>query len=67
MVRRTVVLCDGLGHGHKAAAAAEECLRVFFDSSPALLTPADLLHNMHDAARHTQGAAVAVAQLDPGR
>lgn len=63
----TIVLSDGLGHGQKAALASEECLRVFFDAHPIALRPSDLLRKMHEAVRHTQGAAVAIAQVRPLR
>ncbi|MFJ3644143.1 ATP-binding SpoIIE family protein phosphatase [Streptomyces sp. NPDC090108] len=60
--RLTLLLADGLGHGHKAAeasgAAVEELRRVGH------LAPAEILRHLHPALRPTRGAAVAVAQLD---
>jgi len=58
----TILLADGLGHGQKAALAAEESVRVFLSATS--LRPADLLRQMHEALQHTQGAAVAIAELD---
>jgi len=58
-----VLLVDGLGHGPKAAEAAEEAVRVFLSAENSI--PSDLLRIMHEALRHTQGAAAAVTLLDP--
>lgn len=60
--RRQVLMCDGLGHGGLAAAAANEAARIF-SSAPAVppMTVVDLLHR---GLNHTRGAALAVAELD---
>ncbi|HEY9757658.1 MAG TPA: ATP-binding protein [Oculatellaceae cyanobacterium] len=58
----TILVADGLGHGQRAALAAEESIRVFFESPSA--QPAPLLRRMHEALQHTQGAAAAIAQVD---
>lgn len=63
--RRQVLVCDGLGHGRLAHAAAQEALRVFH-AAPAV-PPAALLETLHRALGHTRGAAVAVAEFDPVR
>ena len=57
-----ILLTDGLGHGHKAALAAEESIRVLLDATSA--RPADLLRRMHEALQHTQGAVMAIAEID---
>ncbi|MGW3096754.1 SpoIIE family protein phosphatase [Streptomyces sp. NPDC001102] len=60
--RVTLLLCDGLGHGPKAAeasTAAVEALRRSADRPPA-----EILRHLHTALRATRGAAVGVAQLD---
>jgi len=56
----TMMLVDGLGHGapaHEAAAAASDAFRTAKGS------PTDKLRMIHDAMRHTRGAAVAIAEL----
>ncbi|GID30024.1 stage II sporulation protein E [Paractinoplanes brasiliensis] len=60
--RRQVMMCDGLGHGGLAAAAAQEAVRAFTDA-PAV-PPAAVLEILHRKLNHTRGAAVAVAELD---
>jgi anti-sigma regulatory factor (Ser/Thr protein kinase) len=60
--RRQVLVCDGLGHGHLAALATQEAIRVFEAGEPR--PPAALLEAIHRALGHTRGAAVAVAELD---
>lgn len=57
-----ILLTDGLGHGRKAAFAAEESIRVLLDARSA--RPADLLRRMHEALQHTQGAVIAIAEMD---
>ncbi|MBL7260869.1 ATP-binding SpoIIE family protein phosphatase [Paractinoplanes lichenicola] len=61
--RRQVMMCDGLGHGGLAAAAAHEAVRVFTDAPAA--PPAAVLELLHRKLSHTRGAALAVAELDP--
>jgi hypothetical protein len=56
-------MCDGLGHGGLAAAAAQEAVRAFADA-PAQ-PPAAMVETLHRRLNHTRGAAVAVAELDP--
>ncbi len=60
--RRQVMMCDGLGHGGLAAAAAHEAIRAFQDAPAG--PPAAVLELMHRRMNHTRGAAVAVAELD---
>ncbi len=60
--RRQVMMCDGLGHGGPAAAAAHEAVRVFADA-PAV-PPEAVLEVLHRKLNHTRGAALAVAELD---
>jgi anti-sigma regulatory factor (Ser/Thr protein kinase) len=60
--RRQVLVCDGLGHGRLAAAAAHEAVRVF-GAAPAA-PPAAIVEQLHRALGHTRGAALAVAELD---
>ena len=60
---RTVMVVDGLGHGfyaHDAAVAACESFAAAKGSCGAILRA------IHEAVRQTRGAAVAVAELDPG-
>ncbi len=58
----SVLVADGLGHGHGAAEAAQAAVRVF-DAAPHV-PPTQTLDKAHAALRTTRGAAVAVAQLD---
>jgi hypothetical protein len=60
--RRQILVCDGLGHGGLAAAAAQEAVRAF-RKAPAG-PPAVLVEALHRALGHTRGAALAVAELD---
>jgi anti-sigma regulatory factor (Ser/Thr protein kinase) len=60
--RRQVMLCDGLGHGRLAEAAARAAVRGF-ENAPAA-PPAVVVEALHRALGHTRGAAVAVAELD---
>jgi len=60
-----VLVVDGLGHGIDAALAAQECVRAFRRHSR--LAPAARIEALHDALRATRGAAVGVAEIDPGR
>jgi hypothetical protein len=61
--RRILLVCDGLGHGGLAAAAALEAVRAFADAPVA--PPDVLVETLHRRLSHTRGAAVAVAELDP--
>ncbi|WP_433384904.1 ATP-binding SpoIIE family protein phosphatase [Actinoplanes sp. CA-142083] len=60
--RRQVLMCDGLGHGSLAAAAAHEAVHAFV-SAPSQ-PPAALVDTLHRRLNHTRGAALAVAELD---
>jgi len=59
----TLVVCDGLGHGSSAHEAARAGTRAFTASQDH--GPADLVALIHEALRHTRGAAVAVARIEP--
>ena len=61
--RRQVLMCDGLGHGGLAAAAAHAAVHAFAEA-PAI-PPDAVLELLHRRLNHTRGAAVAVAELDP--
>jgi anti-sigma regulatory factor (Ser/Thr protein kinase) len=60
-----VLVVDGLGHGAGAAEAARECVRAFRRHRGA--PPAARVERLHEALRASRGAAVAVAEIDPGR
>lgn len=62
--RHYVFVADGLGHGVYAAEAAAAA-RVAFDAHHSRGAP-HALEAMHEAARHTRGAAAAVAEIAPG-
>jgi len=62
--RRQVLVCDGLGHGRLAHAATQEAVRVFMNTAAA--PPAAVVEALHRTLSHTRGAALAVAELDPG-
>jgi hypothetical protein len=57
----TGVLCDGLGHGPLAAAAAMEAVTTIL-AEPAA-EPATLVERAHRALSHTRGGAIGVVQL----
>jgi len=58
-----ITVADGLGHGENAALAARAAIRAarehVDESAPTLL------ERIHGSLRHTRGAAVAVAEIDP--
>lgn len=60
--RRQVMLCDGLGHGPLAAAAARAIVGAFADAPAG--GPRSVLDHLHARARPTRGAVAAVAELD---
>ena len=57
-----IVVADGLGHGHAAAEAADEAVRIFKENPGE--APATVLQLIHDALRKTRGAAVAIAEIN---
>jgi anti-sigma regulatory factor (Ser/Thr protein kinase) len=59
--RVTGVLCDGLGHGPLAAAAAMEAVTAVLEEPMA--EPAVLIERAHRRMNHTRGGAVAVVQV----
>ena len=58
----SVLVVDGLGHGHEAALAATVAVDMF--RRHAERPAADVLALVHDALKKTRGAAVALAELD---
>jgi hypothetical protein len=63
--RSVVMVVDGLGHGPMAREAAAAAVETFH--ARVQRGPADLLADVHDSLRHTRGAAVAIAEILPGR
>jgi anti-sigma regulatory factor (Ser/Thr protein kinase)/serine/threonine protein phosphatase PrpC len=63
--RATVLVCDGLGHGDGAAAAAGAVTAAFRAAPDAPF--AEILERADRAARATRGAAATVARLDLAR
>lgn len=61
--RRQVLVCDGLGHGPLAAAAASAAVHAFH-TAPAG-PPSAVVEHLHGSISHTRGAAAAVAELVP--
>lgn len=64
--RLTLMVCDGSGHGPLAASASAAGVRAFGEPAAAGAPPAAVLERLHGALSGTRGAAVAVAELDPG-
>jgi anti-sigma regulatory factor (Ser/Thr protein kinase) len=62
--RYQVMVCDGLGHGPMAAAASQAAFGAFHDAPDC--PPADVVKHLNGALGHTRGAALAVAEIDPG-
>lgn len=58
-----IMLADGLGHGALAADASKLARQAFEEKQG---NPQNLLEAIHGALRSTRGAAVAVAEIDPG-
>lgn len=58
-----VALVDGLGHGPKAAEAAQAAVKVF-QSSITATGPAGAIQRAHLALKSTRGAVMAVASID---
>jgi anti-sigma regulatory factor (Ser/Thr protein kinase) len=56
-----VLIVDGLGHGTDAAQTANEAVLAF--QTHCHLDPVALMQRIHDAMRHTRGAAAAVAKI----
>jgi anti-sigma regulatory factor (Ser/Thr protein kinase) len=57
-----ILVADGIGHGPQAADAATAA-SVAFGARP-FSSPAGTLEVIHDAVRHTRGAAAAIAQIE---
>lgn len=62
--RHTAVVIDGLGHGEAAARASDRGLRTFHDHWDKPLP--EIVGLMHQALRHTRGAAVGLLRVGPG-
>jgi anti-sigma regulatory factor (Ser/Thr protein kinase) len=60
-----IAVADGLGHGLGAADAAGAAIAAFVTGM--FKDSVDALQTVHDAIRHTRGAAAAVAVLHPGQ
>lgn len=60
----TVLLCDGLGHGHIAAVAARTAVELF--ARVREQEPLAILEHLHRGLSGTRGGAVAVARVRPG-
>jgi anti-sigma regulatory factor (Ser/Thr protein kinase) len=58
----TILVADGLGHGHEAAVASQEAVRVLRENPGA--EPRAVLELAHLAMRSSRGAAVAVTRID---
>jgi anti-sigma regulatory factor (Ser/Thr protein kinase) len=59
----SLLVTDGLGHGALANAASEAAVAAF--NRQPLTDTARALESLHDAIRHTRGAAAAIANLQP--
>jgi anti-sigma regulatory factor (Ser/Thr protein kinase) len=61
----SVFVCDGLGHGRDAAAAAQVAITTFLKHAER--SAEDVMSAVHDALRSTRGAAIAIAEMDRRR
>ncbi|MGR6921035.1 ATP-binding protein [[Actinomadura] parvosata] len=61
----TVLVSDGLGHGHIAAQATQRAAELFLAVRD--LEPAEIVARLHAGMRGTRGGAVAVARVEPGQ
>jgi hypothetical protein len=59
----TLLVVDGLGHGHDAAEAANAAVAAFERMPPR--TPVEIADALHHALRPTRGAALGVARIEP--
>ncbi|MEV4396313.1 ATP-binding SpoIIE family protein phosphatase [Nonomuraea sp. NPDC049607] len=59
----TVLLCDGLGHGHIAAVVADTAVELFAQVNDQ--EPLSILEHLHRGLSGTRGGAVAVARVGP--
>ncbi len=62
MAGTTMLMVDGLGHGHHAEVAARQAIAVFQENSERPVQ--EVIEAIHRALRNTRGAAVAIAQMD---
>jgi anti-sigma regulatory factor (Ser/Thr protein kinase) len=60
--RPIVLVADGLGHGVRAAEAADVAIAVFRRNANAGAPADELVRRIHEALRPTRGAAIAVAE-----
>ncbi|GAA3547357.1 ATP-binding protein [Nonomuraea rosea] len=60
----TVLLCDGLGHGHIAAQASRLAVELFLQVRDQ--EPLAILDHLHRGLTRTRGGAAAVARVEPG-
>lgn len=60
-----LAVIDGIGHGEKAAAAAQVAQDII--ARGADLSPVELTRRCHEALRATRGAVLSVAQIDAQR
>lgn len=60
--RHLIVVADGLGHGHLAAQASQEAVRIFREQAERPVT--EIMAAMHAGLRSTRGAAVAIAEIN---
>ncbi|UBU17233.1 ATP-binding SpoIIE family protein phosphatase [Nonomuraea gerenzanensis] len=59
----TVLVCDGLGHGHIAAQATQRAVELFLNVREQ--EPAAIVERLHAGMSGTRGGAVAVARVEP--
>lgn len=57
-----IAVCDGLGHGKEAHAAARACLQVYQENI--LITPGELIRKVHDSNKRTRGAVIYATHID---
>jgi anti-sigma regulatory factor (Ser/Thr protein kinase) len=62
----TVLICDGLGHGHIAAQATHRAVELFL-RAPYDLEPLAIVERLHGGLSGTRGGAIAVARIEPER
>lgn len=60
-----LLVADGLGHGEMAAEASQKAVEIFSQHPAEQLER--LMERMHAALRMTRGAALSIAEIDPGK
>jgi anti-sigma regulatory factor (Ser/Thr protein kinase) len=62
--RHRLLVVDGLGHGSRAARAAQTATQLFDAAADLALSTEQLAHDLHNGLRSTRGAALLIVEID---